>query len=667
MMRFKRLWIGLMGFALCGAQAQELLPVTRVVLYRSGVGYIERFGRISGDATLTMAMRESQMNDLLKSLILVDLDGGQVLPAQYTPRDPLERTLSAFAIQLSDNPSMATLLNRLRGVPVEIQTEKETLQGTVLSIEVREEAASEVVVKRAYVNLMTNPAMRSVPLDGITSLRVRDERLQGELQNALATIATGLDNTRKTIQLRFTGQGARRVLVGYLTEMPLWKMTYRLALSPNEPPLLQGWAIVENTTDEDWRNVRLELVSGRPVSFIQNLYEPIYPKRPTVQTQTDAALMPDVPEAAMELKADEMAGRAAAPSSAPRRMGAPGEPGGFGGFGGAPRAMRESIVEMAQGQERGALFDYRIQQPVTILRQQSALVPVINRAIEAETVSLYNPANHPRHPFFGVKLTNTTDLTLMEGPVTVYLDGAYGGDAQLETLEPKGERILTYALDLGIEVVQDRANFTTQMLSVKIVDGVLQQRFEQRMENLYRLTSRDDKPRTVLIEQPYQDEWELVQPAKFERTATFYRFPVEVQPRQTATLRVVQKRTTQESFALLDSDEDLIRVLAQNQQLSEPVRQALNSILNRRRAIRNFEAQIRQQESRIKAITDDQARIRENMRQLDRNSALYREYVQKLTEQEREIEAARREIERLQEQRARAQRELSEYIAGLNL
>ncbi|BCW95516.1 MAG: hypothetical protein KatS3mg018_0998 [Fimbriimonadales bacterium] len=666
-MRFKRLWIGLMGFALCGAQAQELLPVTRVVLYRSGVGYIERFGRISGDATLTMAMRESQMNDLLKSLILVDLDGGQVLPAQYTPRDPLERTLSAFAIQLSDNPSMATLLNRLRGVPVEIQTEKETLQGTVLSIEVREEAASEVVVKRAYVNLMTNPAMRSVPLDGITSLRVRDERLQGELQNALATIATGLDNTRKTIQLRFTGQGARRVLVGYLTEMPLWKMTYRLALSPNEPPLLQGWAIVENTTDEDWRNVRLELVSGRPVSFIQNLYEPIYPKRPTVQTQTDAALMPDVPEAAMELKADEMAGRAAAPSSAPRRMGAPGEPGGFGGFGGAPRAMRESIVEMAQGQERGALFDYRIQQPVTILRQQSALVPVINRAIEAETVSLYNPANHPRHPFFGVKLTNTTDLTLMEGPVTVYLDGAYGGDAQLETLEPKGERILTYALDLGIEVVQDRANFTTQMLSVKIVDGVLQQRFEQRMENLYRLTSRDDKPRTVLIEQPYQDEWELVQPAKFERTATFYRFPVEVQPRQTATLRVVQKRTTQESFALLDSDEDLIRVLAQNQQLSEPVRQALNSILNRRRAIRNFEAQIRQQESRIKAITDDQARIRENMRQLDRNSALYREYVQKLTEQEREIEAARREIERLQEQRARAQRELSEYIAGLNL
>jgi hypothetical protein len=665
-MRLKTL-LGWMAIGmLCGASAQELLPVTRVVLYRSGVGYIERLGRISGDATLTLSMRESQMNDLLKSLILVDFDGGQILPAQYTPRDPLERTLSAFAVQLSDNPSMSALLTRLRGAPVEIQTDKETLQGTVLSVETREEAASEVVVKRAYVNLMTNPAMRSVPLDTIVSLRVRDERLQQEMQNALAAIATRLDNTRKTVELRFSGQGARRVLVGYLTEMPLWKMTYRLALSANEPPLLQGWAIVENTTDEDWRNVRLELVSGRPVSFIQNLYEPIYPKRPTVRTQTDAALLPDTAEMAMDLAPDELAKREALSAPLARER-VPGFGGGLPPPMAAPRAMRESVIEMAQGQERGALFDYRIQQPVTILRQQSALVPVVNRTVEAQAVSLYNPANHPRHPFFGVKLTNTTDLTLMEGPVTVYLDGAYGGDAQLETLEPKGERILTYALDLGIEVVQERANFTTQMISVKITNGILQQRFERRVENLYRLTSRDDKPRTVLVEQPYQDGWELAEPAKFERTPTFYRFSVEVQPRKTATLRVVQKRTDQESFALLDCPEDTIRILVQNQQLSEPIRQALSSILNRRRAIRNLEAQIRQQEARIKGITDDQARIRENMKHLDRNSELYRQYVQKLTQQEREIEQARAEIERLQQQRARAQRELSEYIAGLNL
>ncbi|OYT70404.1 MAG: hypothetical protein CFK49_09125 [Armatimonadetes bacterium JP3_11] len=638
------------------ALAQEALPITRVVLFRSGVGYIERLGRVEGEASLTLSLRETQMNDLLKSLVLVDFDGGQILPVQYTPRDPLSRTLSAFAINIADNPSLATLLSRLRGAAVEIQTDKETVQGTVLSVETRKTPADETVVDQSFVNLMTRDGLRSLALNAVRSFRVRDERLQKELQDALAALATGLDNTRKTVELHFRGQGTRRVLVGYLTEMPLWKMTYRLVIGEGEP-LLQGWAIVENTTDEDWRNVRVELVSGRPVSFIQNLYEPVYPQRPRVQTQTDEALLPNVPEAAMHKQETLRA--------------APDAP-GFGAptpraLADADAALRESIVEMATGQERGALFDYRIDQPVTVLRQQSAMLPVLNRTVQAETVSLYNPANHPRHPFFGVKLTNTTDLTLMEGPVTVYLNGSYGGDAQLTTLEPKGERVLTFALDLGMEVALNRTNETSQQISVKIARGVLEQHYQLRRENEYLVVNRDGKPRTLLIEQPFSGAWELVEPRDAERTANFYRFRLRLEPNQTRTLKVVEQRTEQETIALLQASDDVLRVFVQNQRLSEPVRQALATILNRRRAISNLDAEIRQQEAKIRAISDDQARIRENMKQLDRNSELYRQYVQKLMQQEREIEEARRAIQRLEEQRARAQRELSDYIAGLSL
>ncbi len=662
-------WTVFVSLMVTSTLAQDALPITRVVLFRSGVGYIERLGQVQGETSLTLSLRENQMNDLLKSLVLVDFDGGQILPVQYAPRDPLARTLSAFAINISDNPSMATLLSRLRGAAVEIRTEKETLQGTVLSVETRKIPADETTMDQPFVNLMTREGMRSVALSEIRNLRVRDERLQKELQDALAALGAGLDNTRKTVELRLRGQGTRRVLVGYLTEMPLWKMTYRLVIGEGEP-LLQGWAIVENTTDEDWRNVRVELVSGRPVSFIQNLYEPVYPQRPRVQTQTDAALLPNAPEAAMR-KQEEQALQMAMPGAAL-------ESPGFGGSGrraGAPlpalpdadAALRESIIEMATGQERGALFDYRIDQPVTIMRQQSAMLPVISRTVQAETISLYNPIDHPRHPFFGVKLTNTTDLTLMEGPVTVYLNGSYGGDAQLTTLEAKGERVLTFALDLGVEVARDRENLTSQQVSVKIVSGVLEQRIQLRRENEYRIENRDTKPRTLIIEQPYDGEWELVQPRDAERTANFHRFRVSLQPQQTQTLKVVEQTTQQETIALLQADDTAIRVFLQNQQLSEPIRQALASILNRRRAIANLDAEIQQQESTIRAITDDQARIRENMRQLDRNSELYRQYVQKLTQQEREIEEARRAVQRLREQKARAQRELNEYVAGLNL
>lgn len=649
-------WTVFALLAIGSALAQEALPITRVVLFRSGVGYIERLGRVEGEANLTLSLRETQMNDLLKSLVLVDFDGGQILPVQYAPRDPLSRTLSAFAINIADNPSLATLLGRLRGAAVEIQTDKETLQGPVLSVEKRKMPADETVVGQSFVNLMTRDGIRTIALDSVRSFRVRDERLQKEFQDALAALATGLDNTRKTVQLRFRGQGARRVLVGYLTEMPLWKMTYRLILGEGEP-LLQGWAIVENTTDEDWRNVRVELVSGRPVSFIQNLYEPVYPQRPRVQTQTDEALLPNVPEAAMR-KQEVLRAAPEAPG-----FGSPMPP----ALADADAALRESIIAMATGQERGALFDYRIDQPVTVLRQQSALLPVISRAVQAEITSLYNPANHSRHPFFGVKLTNTTDLTLMEGPVTVYLNGSYGGDAQLTMLEPKGERILTFALDLGMEVALERTNETSQQLTVKIVQGVLEQRYQLRRENEYRVVNRDSKPHTLLIEQPFSGEWEIVEPRDAERTANFYRFRLDMQPNQTRTLKVVEQRTQQETFALLQASDDVLRVFVQNQRLSEAVRQALAAIQNRRRAISNLDAEIRQQEAKIRAISEDQARIRENMKQLDRNSELYRQYVQKLTQQEREIEEARRAIQRLEEQRTRAQRELNEYVAGLNL
>ncbi len=655
----RHVWIVGVWVLMGSIWAQETLPITRVVLFRSGVGYIERFGQVNGEASLTLSLRETQMNDLLKSLVLVDFDGGQILPAQYTPRDPLTRTLSAFAINLGDNPSMAMLMMRLRGAPVAVQVGKETLEGTVLSVETRKVPANESVVDQQFVNLWTREGLRSVALSEISRLRVRDERLQNELENALSALGTGLDNTRKTVELRLRGQGSRRVLVGYLTEMPLWKMTYRLVIGAGEP-LLQGWAIVENTTDEDWRDVRVELASGRPVSFIQNLYEPLYLQRPRVDAKPEETPVPGAPEAAME-KEQPLA--LAMPRAGRGAFGEPTAP----MLADAADAMRESVVEMATGQERGALFDYRIEQPVTVLRQQSAMLPVLNRAVQATTVSLYNPANHPRHPFFGVKLVNTTDLTLMEGPVTVYLNGSYGGDAQLTTLEPKGERVLTFALDLGVEVVRDRDNIVGQTIAVKIVDGVLEQRTRLRRENEYRIVNRDNQPRVLLLEQPVQSDWELVEPRDAERTANFHRFRLELTPNQTRTLKVIEERTLQTTIALLQADDAALNMYIQDTRLDERLRQALKRILDSRRAIANLDAEIRRQETIIRAIADDQARIRENMKTLDRNSELYREYVQKLTQQEREIEQARRTVQRLQEQKDRAQRELSEFIAGLNL
>jgi hypothetical protein len=663
-------------------QATEMLPITRVVLFRSGVGYIERTGTIEGDATFTLLLREPQMNDLLKSMVLIDFDGGRILPVQYAPRDPLARTLASYAINIADNPSRAVLLSRLRGVQVEVQLNSvpsrevgsapvhapPIMRGSILSVETRTVRPNSPAESRAgmreedYLSLLTEQGIQTVPLDSVASVRLLDERLQRELSSALQTLASGLDTARKPVQLQFQGKGRRRVLVGYLTEMPLWKMTYRLVLPEQGKPLLQGWAIVENTTDEDWRNVQVSLVAGRPISFVQNLYEPFYIKRPSVRPAIEEWLMPFIPEARQAIP--ELGAPAMMPPEAVRgraaREAAP-------MLGESIEEMQRSVEQMAVGRERGALFEYRVQVPVSIARQQSAMLPVINQAVEAEAVSLYNPAQHAIHPFFAVRLTNTTNLTLMEGAVTVYYGDSYGGDALMGTLEPKGEQILTYALDLGVEVSRDQQGSRADILSVKIVRGVLLQQIRQRRTNRYTLTNRDQRARLVLIEQPFEGEWQLTEPSKAERTRNFYRFRVPVEAGKGATLQVVEERTLEERYALLESDENTLHILLRNAKASEAIQRALQEILNRRKQIANLQAAIRTQQERIQSIERDQERIRANMGQLDRASDLYKQYVQKLTQQEREIEEARRQIETLQKQLQDAQRNLTDYIQNLTI
>ncbi len=669
-------WFLLLWLAVVNAYSQESLPVTRVVLFRSGVGYIERIGTISGNASLTLSLREPQMNDLLKSLVLIDLDGGRIEPVQYTPRDPLARTLESYAINIGDNPSRANLLSRLRGVPVEVQVSQSpdmlTLEGTILSVEAqtvkRNDSGESETRTEYYLNLMAENGVRTVPLSNMVSFRILDERLQKEMEGALSALASGLDNTRKTVELRFTGSGRRRVLVGYLTEMPLWKMSYRLVIPEQGKPLLQGWAIVENTTDEDWWNVQVTLVSGKPVSFIQNLYEPIYLKRPEYRPPLADLLEPTLPQP--EMKAPKLGDEAAfggIASPLRRERGVPAAPGAPLTLETAFDELQRSVVEMAAGQPAGALFEYRIQSPVTILRQRSAMLPVLNQQVEAESVSLYNPRYHAVHPLFGVRLRNTTDLTLMEGPVTVYYGGSYGGDGLLDTVEPQGERVITYALDSAVEISPDIREGQRTIMTIKIVRGVLEQQSKQQRIHKYTLRNRANTQRTVLIEQPYLAEWTLVQPAQAERTRDFYRFKLTLPPNASETFEVVQERTLSETYALLNTDLTTLELFLRSAQASESVRKALQEVISRRNQIAQLEAEIRREQSRIQSITQDQERIRQNMAQLDRASDLYKQYVQKLTQQEREIEEARARIERLQKQRDDAQQALVQYVQNLNL
>ncbi|MCX6348307.1 MAG: hypothetical protein NTV79_02235, partial [Candidatus Aureabacteria bacterium] len=273
------------------------LPLTKVTAFSSGVAYYERNGAVNDAAEVLLFFKAEQINDVLKSLVMMDLKGGEIGGANYASQEPLERALKNFGVDLSGEPTLGQILRQLRGAEVVVST-PEKISGEILGVETRTEQIlpSNTIVQKEVLNLLTAEGVKAVGLDTISAIAPADDKLSAELKKALAFLVESRDKNRKPVRLSFRGQGERAVKVGYITEAPVWKTSYRLVLGGEEKDkaLLQGWAIVENTGDSDWKNVELTLVSGRPISFIQDLYTPLYAQRPVVAPELYASLRPQV-------------------------------------------------------------------------------------------------------------------------------------------------------------------------------------------------------------------------------------------------------------------------------------------------------------------------------------------------------------------------------------
>ncbi len=665
--------------SLCPAlfAAQEL-PLKRIALFTSGVGFFHREGEVTGDASVELSFRTEQINDLLKSMVLQDLGGGKIAPVVLGSPEPLEHTLTSFAVDLTDNPTLAQLLNRMRGVKAEVAAPKE-IQGMIVGVETQRQKVKDEVIEIHVLNLLTEQGLRAVPLDQVQQLRLLDAALDGQLRSALAVLAGSHDTQRKPVTLSFTGQGKRRVSVSYILEAPVWRTSYRLELAAGKPPFLQGWAIVQNATDEDWTAVNLTLISGRPISFTMDLYQPLFVPRPTVVPQLFSSLRPQVyeggVEAATQALADERSERLrqAAPTAEARRrpaaaaaaLAAPAMEAGRP----AELGLAESGVSaMAAGGGVGELFQYTIDQPVTVERHKSALLPIVNAPIEAAKVSIYNESVQRKFPLDGLRLTNTSGLVLMQGPITIFDGGTYAGDAQIEDLQPREQRLLSYGLDLKVEVEPLQQGGTNQLTSIHIRKGVAEATQRLMQTKTYTMRNKAAERRLVLIEHPFRADWKLVEPAKpVERTPSVYRFQVAVAPGKSESLVVKEEQLTSQSVALVNADLNLLLLYSRSQAISSQVKAALEKIVGMRNALSDLQRRRGQLEQRLTEITQEQTRIRENMRVLAQNSELYGRYVKELDQQETEIAKLREQLATLRAEEQTQRKQLDDYLAGLQV
>lgn len=679
------------------------LPIKKITLYRSGVGSFQRAGQVTGDAAVNLRFNVDQINDILKSMVVLDLSGGRIESVAYGSKDPLSKRLASFGVDISDNPSLAELMKRLRGAVVTVTGPEGPVTGTILGVEPRQrsDGNAQQVVTVPFLTLVTPSGLRAIDTTTITSFDLQDKDLAADLNKALAALADQRADRIKTVDISLRGDGQRDIAIAYIHETPVWKTSYRLVLpegeggktSGDKGGMLQGWAIVENTTDEDWKDVRLSLVSGQPVSFRMDLYEPLYSFRPEVAVPTIPGVAPKIYEGGVAMqpadprepasrdfaRKSEMAergagGRRQAPG-APMATGMPApaaEMDSAGGF-----VLGQKLAEMgaaAQGGEVGEVFQYQLSEPVSVQRQQSAMLPIISEGIQARRVSIYSRGDNAKHPARGVEVTNTTGLQLLPGPITVFDSSSYAGDSQIGHITPGDHRLLAYAVDLDVDaMVEDQSNSTVNKL--RIVNGMLEQTVKQVFSTSYSFTNKDGKrARTLIIEHPRMGGWDLVdgKGKLIEKTEGVYRYELGLDPSgdgkpKTAPLTIAQERTDRQYIGLVDFDTNTLLTYSKEGKVSQKVVEAFRDAAARKRAVDEAQRKVQTLENERSEIDKDQSRVRENMKTIDRQSQIYSRYLQKLDSQETRVEALAKEIEQARAEAQRLEGEYQAFIAQLNV
>jgi len=705
------------------ADSAARLPVTRVILYKNGVGYFEHAGHVRGSQDVNVDFTTAQLNDVLKSLTVLDLGKGRITGVSYNSNAPLAKRLGSLHLPVGENPTTAQFLDALRGARLEVKSGAESATGRLLSIDEREipiKGDQKITVDQ--ISIVSDAGeVRVFDLTPATSVRVAEKEVNEEVGKYLGLVASTRDQDLRRMTISTAGDGERDLLVSYISEVPVWKSTYRIVIPNEGKPLLQGWAIVDNTVGEDWKNVELALVAGAPQSFVQELSQPYYTRRPVVPLPENAMLSPQTHEATLEDAGPPPPAAVAAPTTGvvggvaggvtgrsldrlesftklnqPKRisggsgagMGSGGGMGsGTGGGVNRPNAgnykkllnedvdylvtdeERQGLASIGQTRDLGDLFEYKLKDHVTIRKNQSALVPILQSRIDAEKVSVWNPSESS--VLRALWVNNTSDLTLDGGSFNVLEGEAFAGEGLMDPIKPGEKRILSYAADLGVLVDAKQKAENQHVTKVIIAHGTMTQMTQERQENTYTIRNRDAAVRTVVIEHPARAGWKLTDdgtPA--ESSASFHRFRLTVEPKKTTELTVKEYRPIQNSYQLTNVTDDQIKYFLVQKMINIETERVLRKVILQKNDIAQIDATITGRKTQITSISEDQQRVRENMKALKGSAeekALVERYVKELNEQEDRMQSLRHEITDLQGKRESAQKTLNETIEALQM
>jgi len=748
------------------ADSATRLPVKRVVLYKNGVGYFEHTARVHGTQDLRIDFTTGQLNDVLESLTAVDTGDGRITSVRYNSTAPLSERLKSLRLPFGLQTTNAEFLNALRGARVDVRSGSVSATGRLLSVETsrKQDARGNFSDVTNFSLVSDGGELRTFELTPATTVRVADRDLNEEVGRYMNLIGSSRAADVRRMTLTATGTGEREIFVSYISEVPVWKSTYRILMpeKPGDKPLLHGWAVVDNTIGEDWIDVELSLVAGAPQSFVQNISQPYYMRRPEVALPETAQLTPQTHEAAINGRnivdlaqlSPGVAG-ATATSSGPltglqgfvrdaagaaipnARITVRNEESGVSrstttnaqglyrvdniqagnsalfvdatGFRrfqltsfylgvdrmneidarlevgaatetvevtGQAVSLQTSTAEVrgyaegerpeAEAKGLGDNFEYRLKQKITIDKNQSALVPILQSKIEADKVTLWTAGSD--NVLRALWIHNTSGLTLDGGSFNLLDADAFAGEGMLETIHPDERRLISYA-DPAVHIADRSQEESRPVTRVRMAKGILIATQELASSHKFVIRNADTSPRQVVVEYPVRSGWKLSDTSKPEETtASYYRFRLPVEAGKSSELLVEETSPQETRYELTDLDDDHVKqlnLLVADNRITPALKEAIQRILQKKNEVNQIESQSAERKRQMDSIEKDQARLRENMKALKGSAeerALIQRYTGELNSQEDRLAALTKEKEDLDRKQEQAENELDTMV-----
>ena len=666
-----------MALGLPALPAAEL-PVKKVVLYKHGIGFFERSGRVPAGEAARLEFKAAEMNDVLKSLTIEERGGGKVSSVRYESSEPVDRKLREYPFAIGSSLALAAILDQFKGSRLELRIGPERLEGVIISSRVAP-ASERQAEKQELLLLLDSGELRSLDLLSATAIRFPDSRLQSQFQEYLAALSQSRNREKRAVIIESFGSAARDLIADYVIPTPAWKSSYRLVFDSNPEPLMAGWAIVDNTTGEDRSNVSLSLVSGLPVSFVTRLYEPRYVTRPEAELPGERAQRPILHAGTLEDKDEKersKAVRLALPASAPAVAGA------------LNRVMTESevrreraeeafrtdfyssLAQTAVGRELGDLFEYRIDHPVTVRKSESAMLPFLQQRVRGRRLLIYSESYGSQHPLSAVEITNSTGKTLDGGAVTIIDAGAYAGESLMETIKAGDKRLVSYAVDLGARVTTAFDSRSSLMREFRFRRGVLTTRTAIREVKTFTIRNVDARAKSLIIETAVRPEYKLIGLTPAETTASTYRFEVKLAPAAAEKFPVTEERVLENTISVANLTPDVLLTYVRNLDLDAAGRKKLEPLLALKQQLAAVESDWQRLDRQIQELFQDQERLRQNIMSLNQVSGQQQrvqDYAQRLAAQETQLAGLRDRKAELQKRKAALEQQINTMIDTLEI